>query len=116
MNGRERFLATARFEPVDRAFLLRPWMWGETSERWVGEGLPADADLVDLFGTDSEALVPLAAQGPYGPHLHPPLERTVLEETDTYTVVRDEEGNTVRLFSDDARRSMPEWLAYPMRD
>lgn len=115
MDGRQRFLATARFEAVDRPFLLRPWNWGATLERWQGEGLPPDADLAGFFGTDCEAVVPLAAQGPYGPHLHPPLERLLLEETDTYTVVRDEEGNTVRLFSDDARRSMPEWLAYPMR-
>jgi hypothetical protein len=115
MNGRERFLATARFQPVDRPFLLRPWTWGATLERWRSEGLPADADLAEFFGTDREAVVPLATQGPYGPHLHPPLDSVVLEKTDAYTVVRDEEGNTVRLFRDDARRSMPQWIEYPMK-
>jgi uroporphyrinogen decarboxylase len=54
-------------------------------------------------------------QGRYGPHLHPPLERKVLSETDTHTIVRDEEGNVVRLFKDDPARSMPEWLEYPMK-
>lgn len=116
MNGRERFLATAQFHPVDRPFLLRPWTWTATLERWQGEGLPVDADLAEFFGTDREAVVPLATQGPYGPHLHPPLERVVLHETDSYAIVRDEEGNTVRLFRDDARRSMPQWIEYPMED
>jgi uroporphyrinogen decarboxylase len=55
-------------------------------------------------------------QGPYGPHLVPPLERVVLSENGQYRVVRDEEGNTVRLFVDDPQQSMPEWVAYPMKD
>ena len=115
MTARERFRATARFEPVDRAFLLQPWVWPETLRRWQAEGLPADADLGSCFGTDRETCVPLAAQGPYGPHLHPPLERKVLSETDRHMVVRDEEGNTVRLLRDDPLASMPEWLEYPVQ-
>jgi uroporphyrinogen decarboxylase len=116
MTPRERFLATARFEPVDRAFLLQPWLWRETLERWQAEGLPEDTDLAEHFGTDRELCVPLAMQGPYGPHLYPPLERRVLEQTDRHVVVRDEEGNTVRLLRDDPLRSMPEWIEYPVRD
>ena len=57
MTPRERFLATARFEPADRAFLLQPWVWRETLTRWQAEGLPADADLASYFGTDREACV-----------------------------------------------------------
>jgi uroporphyrinogen decarboxylase len=116
MTSRERFVATASFQPVDRAFLLAPWMWGETLARWREEGLPADADLAAHFGTDVEHCAPVFMQGPYGPHLLPPLERTVLEETDEYRIVRDEEGNTVRLFIDDPLRSMPEWIEYPVKD
>ncbi len=115
MNQRERFLATARFETPDRAFLLQPWLWAATLERWRNEGLPPDADLADRFGTDREACAPLAMQGPYGPHLLPPLERRVLSETETHVVVRDEEGNTVRLFKHDPTQSMPEWIEYPMQ-
>ena len=29
--------------------------------------------------------------------------------------MRDEEGNTVRLFKDDPLQSMPEWIEYPMK-
>ena len=114
MNERERFLATARFGPVDRAFLLRPWPWQSTTERWRREGLPADVSLAAYFRTDREHTVPLAIQGKYGPHLHPPLEREVLSETEEQCVVRDEEGNVVRLFKDHPERSMPEWIEYPM--
>jgi len=114
MTPRQRFRATASFEPVDRAFLLQPWLWPETLRRWQDEGLPPDTDLAERFGTDREHCVPLAMQGPYGPHLHPPLERRTLTETDRHVVIRDEEGNTVRLLKDDPLRSMPEWIAYPM--
>ncbi len=116
MNQLERFHATAEFGSPDRTFLLPPWAWTETLEHWEVEGLPHGADLADCFGTDHEEGAPVWMQGPYGPHLHPPLERQVLSETGEYSIVRDEEGNMVKLFKDDPLRSMPEWLAYPMKD
>ncbi|MCL5995453.1 MAG: uroporphyrinogen decarboxylase family protein [Chloroflexi bacterium] len=116
MNERERFLATAQFQPVDRTFLLAPWAWPATVERWRGEGLPEDADLAAYFETDCEQGVPLTMQGPYGPHLHPPLERTVISATAEYSIVRDEEGNCVKLFKNDPMQSMPEWIEYPMKN
>jgi uroporphyrinogen decarboxylase len=116
MNAKERYLATAAFKPVDRTFLLPPWVWNETLERWRKEGLPKDARLHEAFQTDVEAGFPLAMQGWAGPHLHPPLERKVLSETDDYVVIRDEEGNVTRKFKNDPLRSMPEWIEYPMKD
>ena len=115
MNERERFLATARFQPVDRTFLLAPWAWGSTIDRWRREGLPENANLVEYFETDNVRNFPIAIQGPYGPHLHPPLERKVLSQTDEYCIVRDEEGNVVKLFNNDPSQSMPKWIEYPMR-
>ena len=116
MTQQERFLATARFGTPDRAFILPPWTWQETLVRWQAEGLPPSADLPTYFDTDRELGVPLQMQGPYGPHLCPPLDRRVLGETDTHVIVRDEEGNTVKLFKDDPLSSMPMWIEYPMRD
>jgi uroporphyrinogen decarboxylase len=113
---RERWLATAEFRPVDRAFLLPPWLWGETARRWRKEGLPDKANVAEYFGTDQEMGAPVAMQGPYGPHLLPPLERLVLKETGEHLVVRDEEGNTVKLLKNDPLRSMPAWIEYPMKD
>ncbi len=116
MNERERFLATARFQPVDRAFLLQPWAWGSTITRWHNEGLPDNISLSSYFGTDREACVPIAMQGRYGPHLHPPLEREIIEQTEEYCIIRDEEGNIVKVFNDDPMQSMPQWIEYPMKD
>ncbi len=116
MTPRERYLATAGFGQPDRTFLLPPWVWEATLARWQKEGLPPDADLPTYFQTDRELGVPLQMQGPYGPHLHPPLERQVLLETGEHIIVRDEEGNTLRLFRDDPLRSMPQWIEYPMKD
>ena len=115
MNPRQRYHATAEFNHPDRAFLLPPWAWDETWARWRREGLPPDADPPAYFETDLELDAPVSMQGKYGPHLHPGLERQVLAETGETTVVRDEEGNTVKLFRDDPTRSMPAWIAYPMQ-
>jgi hypothetical protein len=115
MNERERYAATAGFLGPDRSFLLPPWAWDATIRRWQQEGLAPGASLEEVFHTDREDGFPLRMQGPYGPHLHPPLARRVLSETAGHLVIRDEEGNTVRLFRDDPLRSMPEWIEYPMK-
>ena len=116
MNKKQRYHATAGFEPVDRTFLLQPRPWKATLERWHAEGLPEGADLTEYFETDMEAGFPLATQGRYGPHLWPPLDRKVLSETGEFVVIQDEEGNVVRLYKNDPDRSMPEWIGYPMKN
>jgi uroporphyrinogen decarboxylase len=115
MTPRERFLRTARFDNPDRAFLLQPWMWAATLERWQQEGLPEDADLCAEFQTDCEHGFPLAMQGPYGLHLHPPLEDKLLSQGDGYRIVQEEDGSIVKLLDSDPLGSMPEWLEYPVK-
>jgi uroporphyrinogen decarboxylase len=52
----------------------------------------------------------------YGtPYLFPPLERKLLSETEECQVVRDECGNTVKIFRDGRGLSMPQWVEYPVR-
>jgi len=53
MTTRERFRAVMNFEPFDRLPLWE-WapFWGETLERWYGEGLPRDIDLYEHFGLE----------------------------------------------------------------
>ncbi|MEK7400456.1 MAG: uroporphyrinogen decarboxylase family protein [Candidatus Poribacteria bacterium] len=116
MNQRERFLNTARFKTVDRAFLLAPWAWGATVNRWHKEGMPENINLTEYFGTDQEICLPIAMQGRYGPHLHPPLTRRIIEKNESYVILQDEEGNIVKLFGDDPLQSMPQWIEYPMKD
>ncbi len=57
MNTRERFLAAMNFQPFDRLPLIEwaSW-WGDTIQRWKGEGLPVDPSdfygIHDHFGLD----------------------------------------------------------------
>jgi len=44
MNSRERFLATMRFQPVDRAPNWEMGYWAGTLDRWHDEGLPPHPD------------------------------------------------------------------------
>jgi hypothetical protein len=115
MTARERWLATADFRAVDRAFLLPPWAWGETLKRWESEGLPAGSNLEERFGTDHADEGPVRFHNDYGtPYLFPPLERKILSETEEWRVVRDECGNTMRIFKDHRGLSMPQWVEYPV--
>lgn len=120
MTDRERFVATADFSAVDRTYLLPVWAWEATYERWRSEGLPADADLADYFGTDrGGGGAPLHVSSPaptYGLSLIPPLDRQVLEDTEEYRTVKDEDGNTIRVRKADPLGSMPQWLSYPVRN
>ena len=52
MNARERFHATMRFETPDHVPYFEEGLRDEVLERWRGQGLPADADLSEMFHTD----------------------------------------------------------------
>ena len=115
MTQKERFIKTASFNDPDRAFLLAPWYWNETMERWIIEGLPKDANLCEFFQTDEEQDVPFKFNGPYGPYLYPPFEVKIISETEEYTIECDRDGNTLKLFKDVERTAMPQWLSYAMK-
>jgi uroporphyrinogen decarboxylase len=100
--------------------LLPPWAWEATVARWQAEGLPADCDLRDYFWTDrggDGAPLRTGSGAPtHGLALMPPLERQVLEDSDEYQIIRDEDGNAIRVRKADPLGSMPQWLGYPVRD
>lgn len=52
MTHRERFNRVMHFQEVDRIPNEEFGYWGETLERWRGEGMPADADEELYFGLD----------------------------------------------------------------
>ena len=76
MNDRERFNACLHFEEVDRPPFYE-WLgyWQETLNRWMGEGLPADANVQDYFGYDKKEGIALD----YGP-IPSYVTRTVKED------------------------------------
>ena len=110
MNARQRYLETMCFGRPDRAFLLYPWLWAGTLQRWHTEGLPPDAHVDEYFGTDRYETVPVVSS------LLPLPEREVLrEEGETRIVRRGGEGQIIREFTHRPDLNMPQWLDYPLK-
>jgi hypothetical protein len=108
VTPRERYLATMRFEPVDRP-VLREWgPWGATLARWKEEGLEEDWP-VELSECDPEWAVPVY----FGPW--PAQERTVIEETETRVTYTDDRGITRQEKKVGPETSMPHFVAYPIK-
>jgi hypothetical protein len=108
MTSRERFHATFRFGAPDRAFMMPQWLFGETRQRWLREGLPADQDLSAFFAFDRMEQVPIDAG------LLPAVETRVVEQTDHWRIVEDEFGGRVKQWSD-REIGMSQWITYPLR-
>ncbi len=118
MTPRERFLATARFEPLDRPFRLETLgFWPETIGRWHGEGLPADiGDEVGAFlfsGVDVQLPVYVGAHE--HPGFDPLFEETVLERDERYITKTDKSGSKVRVLAD-GTSTIPDFLEAPVKD
>jgi hypothetical protein len=111
MNARERYHHTMEFGQPDRAFLLYPWLWTSTVERWHNEGLPADTQVDAYFDTDRYEVAPIVVG------LVPSTRREVLkEEGETRLVRRAGEGQIIREFIDRPDMNMPQWLDYPLKN
>ncbi|UCD29787.1 MAG: hypothetical protein JSV03_04700 [Planctomycetota bacterium] len=83
MTSRERMLAALRRQTTDRT-ARHEHFWPETADVWVEQGLPADTDLADYFGSD------LRGVDGYDHTLGLPEE--VLEETEDWEIRRDGNG------------------------
>ena len=103
MNARQRFLATAAFEPRVRPLYWECAFWSETVPRWRAEGLPAATaepdpdlppnyriplDVEEHFGLDPHYLeLPVQTR-----HLSPPFEEQVLEDHGDWVLRRNHNG------------------------
>lgn len=111
MNDRERFLATMRYEPLDRRPLHLVGAWSDTLARWRREGLPADVRNVPAYlGVESMRMA--NATGTAG--IFPPFEQRLIREEGEFEVRIDGFGRTVRMFRN--HTSMPEWLDFPVKN
>ncbi|MGD8238031.1 MAG: uroporphyrinogen decarboxylase family protein [Armatimonadota bacterium] len=120
MTTRERFLKCMSFEPVDRPPNFEMGAWGQTRERWIGEGMPAEiADEITFhgmpfFGVERRGF----CQVNYG--MKPPFEQEVLEEDDRHIVLRDAGGIVRRALKEGTvrgtRPSMDQYLSFPVTD
>jgi uroporphyrinogen decarboxylase len=93
LTVRESFLRCMNFEPVDRVPNWELGYWGQTVDRWLEEGMPADAVGGGLhghafFGIDSRSFLPVN----FNPI--PGFESSVVEETDRYVIYTDGDGGT----------------------
>ena len=109
MTDRERVLRIMHYQPVDRHPMHLVGPWGDTLERWYGEGLPRDVDLNEYLG-----LTPIqTANVSPNTGIHPAFEQCTVSEDDTFLVTIDRYGRTVRNFKN--HTSMPEWIEFPVK-
>jgi uroporphyrinogen decarboxylase len=111
MNDRERFIACVLGEPVDRPPYWLNWSpWASTWQRWEREGKPAYiTDYRTFFDPDQ---VPLPVPINTGPC--PRIERTVLEEDDSYVTFYD--GWGIKRRDIKHGESMSEFLEFPVKN
>ena len=105
MTDRERFLATMRYQPRDRAPFRQFGAWPETIERWTSEGynpetLPFRVDRWEWHG------------GWF--HPNPPFERQVIEEDERTVLYINHEGILMRERKDHRMSSMPQFVRFPV--
>jgi uroporphyrinogen decarboxylase len=111
MTHRERFLATMRFQSVDR-YVYNPALgyWGETLKRWRQEGLPHDADVNAYFGVDpSQNIGTYFGMCPAFEHKH------ISEDEITFTYI-NHEGILMRELKENSELSMPQFLEFPVKN
>jgi uroporphyrinogen decarboxylase len=107
MNARQRFLATMRYEPVDRPVLWEWGPWEATVRRWRQEGgfegQPPeyrDCDPREGVGVDTGFV--------------PGFERRVVEDDGRTILYVNEKGQLLRDMQH-AEESMPEFVDYPVK-
>jgi hypothetical protein len=120
MNPREQFRSTAlnnscAFPPHFEAM----GFWDETIERWHQEGLPTETNPWDFFGIDR-----FMDNAPEGIAYHtdrvtsapywPPFERKVLEKTDKYLIVQQDDGIITKQLTHGT--SIPQFIRFPVQN
>jgi len=108
MKDLDRFHAGMSYQPRDRAPLHEfPWpTWPETAERWRAEGGydPSQTDFgCDRWVIDYQWFFP-----------HPPFDRVVIEEDDSYVTYVDPQGIVQREFKHNPLSSMPQFVRFPV--
>ncbi len=117
-TARERFIATALFESVDRPYRMETiGFWKETIERWHGEGLPAEmeSEAALYIHNQFDLLAPIDLGSYQHPGLYPLFEEDIIEENETHIVKRDMSGSIVRVHRDGSS-SIPQYLDFPVKD
>ena len=92
MTPRDRFVNSLTFQPVDRVFNMELGLWGQTYERWYGEGMPRHVLYGDwfsgeeYFGLDQREFIPINMG------MIPGFDYEVLEEDERTLTFRGGDG------------------------
>ena len=135
MNTRERFMATMRFQPVDRLPKWEMGYWAGTVERWHSEGLPRHPDaprgLVAGAGVKGEGFpwrqpeirdLSVRSFFEFDPGIEkvagewgvfPYFQRQTLAEDEETITQRDVDGTTAQVRKDNT--SLPHVIDWPVK-
>lgn len=124
MNARERFIATLKFQKVDRPFRWEvPAVWPATIKKWYKEGLPesitcsniTDSEIYDYFGMDKLVWLPFEG-GWIGDPFYPMFEKEIIEDDGEHQVIIDTDGIMKKIKKYDPDTSMPQFLRFPVEN
>jgi uroporphyrinogen-III decarboxylase len=120
MTGRERFLATMEYQPVDRVPNHEAGVWEQTIDRWEAEGLNRYSLTWDwftgceAFEMDAREFIPLRLG------MMPGYDEEVLEETERYVIYRHTNGIVTKALKEGTTRgmrsTMDQYLDFPVKD
>lgn len=119
MTNRECFRATCNFENTGRFCHMEHGFWDETYDRFRQEGMP-ESVLRPAFAAPSRSDIfeyfNILKCGYIRPEIYtqPPFPVEVLEETDTYRIVKNTNGVTLKLSTGAA--SLPQELDHEIKD
>lgn len=120
MNDRQRFLATLSFRNADRIPNYELGMWGQTIERWQGEGMPRDALWLNWFEGEPFFHVERRGFAHVSMGMIPSFDYQVLEETERTITARHANGIVTRALKEGTvrgtRASMDQYLSHPVTD
>jgi len=105
LTSHERFTRMYQHKPADRV-PINDGPWKSTLQRWVKEGMPADADWQDYCGVDRQVYL-------WG-DVSPQYPKKTLEETDDYILRITEWGTTIKEWKHHG--GVPEFINYTITD
>lgn len=119
MNQRERFVATMEARGGVAPPNYELGLWGQTIERWVGEGAKEEEIAFDWFRGGKQGLDRRDYAAVYT-HAFPRFDEIVIEEDDEYVIHQDSQGVITRSLKAGKTRGswacMDQHLSHPVRD
>jgi len=117
MTCRERYLATVRFQEVDRPIRYEAiGIDDDTIARWKKEGWMSDAEHIDFIDAfDMDRFAPAFFGAHLHPGFHPLFEEKVIKDDGARQVVQTQGGYTIERFTD-GRMSIPRFLKFPVEN